>query len=65
MEVSRNYPRPGPVGGKLIRKVIGFLRTHGESLPIDSHILIACSGGLDSIALALLLNLLLTSPSPS
>jgi tRNA(Ile)-lysidine synthase len=46
------YPKPGPLGGKLIRGAIAFLREQGISLPIDSHIHIACSGGSDSVALA-------------
>jgi tRNA(Ile)-lysidine synthetase-like protein len=45
------YPKPGPVGGKLIREVIRALRECGTELPITSHILIADSGGLDSTAL--------------
>lgn len=46
------YPKPGEVGGRLIRDVIGFLRTQHIELPITSHILIAVSSGPDSIALA-------------
>ncbi len=47
------YPKPGAVGGKLIRETVGFLRSQaGLKLPIDSHILIATSGGSDSMALA-------------
>jgi tRNA(Ile)-lysidine synthase len=49
------YPKPGPVGGSLIREVIAFLREQGCILPINSHILIALSGGTDSLALAHLL----------
>lgn len=48
------YPKPGPTGGQLIRDAIGLLRDHGVRLPI-AHILIAVSGGLDSMALAHLL----------
>ncbi|MCM2321811.1 MAG: tRNA lysidine(34) synthetase TilS [Oligoflexia bacterium] len=55
----RSYPKPGPVGGRLIREVIGLLRAEKMPLPlnagVDSHILIALSGGADSLALALLL----------
>lgn len=55
----RHYPKPGRTGGRLIRKVIGFLRQKGLELPLpatkDSHILCAVSGGSDSIALAHLL----------
>jgi len=46
------YSKPGPHGGSLIRKMIAFMRGQGMSLPIDSHILIAISGGPDSTALA-------------
>jgi len=59
--LNSKHRKPGPVGGRLIRKVIGALRAQvqaavpGSDLPIDSHILIATSGGLDSVALAHLL----------
>jgi tRNA(Ile)-lysidine synthetase-like protein len=49
------YPKPGEVGGRLIRQVIKHLRDGQVSLPIASHILIATSGGSDSVALAHLL----------
>jgi tRNA(Ile)-lysidine synthetase-like protein len=49
------YPRPGKVGGRLIRDVIGFLKNQKIELPITSHILIGVSGGPDSMALAHLL----------
>ncbi len=49
------YPKPGQVGGKLIRNVIAFMREQGVELPITSHILIAVSGGSDSLSLAHLL----------
>lgn len=58
---SSYYPRPGQMGGKLIRELVTGLKTSlnqassKESLPLPSHILIALSGGSDSIALALLL----------
>jgi len=51
----RRYPKVGYFGGKIIRNVIALLRMRGIQLPITSHILIACSGGADSIALAHLL----------
>lgn len=46
------YPTPGATGGTLIRRVISLLKGAGLDLPITSYILIACSGGPDSIALA-------------
>ena len=46
------YRKPGPTGGKLIRSVIALLREHQIQLPLTSDILIATSGGADSIALA-------------
>jgi len=49
------YPTPGPLGGRLIRDVVGFIRSQNVQLPITSHILIAVSGGSDSVALAHLL----------
>jgi len=53
--LKHHYPKPGDTGGKLIRQVIGFLKGQGVALPLDtkdSHILIAVSGGSDSMALA-------------
>ena len=52
---THSYNKPGPVGGQLIRDVVKFLRSHGLKLPIQSPVLIAVSGGSDSVALALLL----------
>lgn len=49
------YPKPQAVGGQLIRQVIQSSREQGLELPLASHILIAVSGGLDSMALAHLL----------
>src|SRR4051812_45912614 len=49
------YPKPGPVGGRLIRTMIATLREAGVVLPITSDILCAVSGGADSLALAHLL----------
>lgn len=47
------YPKPGQTGGVLIRQVIGLLRK--SDVQLGSHILIAISGGVDSVALAHLL----------
>jgi tRNA(Ile)-lysidine synthetase-like protein len=49
------YPKPKEAGGILIRQAIRLLREFQVSLPISSDILIACSGGTDSLALAQLL----------
>ncbi len=49
------YSKPKDTGGKLIREVIGFCRSQGLKFPFNSHILIAASGGADSVALAHLL----------
>jgi tRNA(Ile)-lysidine synthase len=50
------YPVPGPVGGRLIRLALKSLREDaGLHLPLSADILIAVSGGSDSVALALLL----------
>jgi tRNA(Ile)-lysidine synthetase-like protein len=49
---AQPYPKPGPIGGRLIRDVIAFMRNQGVQLPLSSHILIATSGGSDSVALA-------------
>lgn len=46
---------PGPVGGTLARKLVESVRRAGFDLPLTSHILCACSGGADSVALAVLL----------
>jgi tRNA(Ile)-lysidine synthetase-like protein len=55
LQVDSPYPRPDQVGGRLIRKAIAQLKQSGEALPIDTDILIAVSGGADSVALAHLL----------
>jgi tRNA(Ile)-lysidine synthase len=51
------YRKPGPMGGTLIRRVVKFFRDEsllnkGETYP---GLLVACSGGSDSTALAVLL----------
>ena len=50
------YPKPKAVGGRLIRELVGLLKASGLSMPFDSHILIAVSGGVDSVALARVLH---------
>jgi tRNA(Ile)-lysidine synthase len=52
---NHHYPKPGPIGGRLIRRMVSFLRANRIELPLTSHILIATSGGSDSLALAVLL----------
>ncbi len=52
---TSQFKKPGSQGGALIRQAIKLLRGSGVQLPITSHILIATSGGSDSIALAHLL----------
>lgn len=49
------YPKPGPVGGKLIRKVISALDALGVKRPLAAPVRLAVSGGPDSLALALLI----------
>lgn len=46
------YPKPKDTGGKLVRLAIATLRQAGATLPLNSDILIAVSGGCDSVALA-------------
>ena len=50
----RPYPRPGEVGGRLLRKIVSFLRKQSLDLPLATPTVLACSGGLDSTALLLL-----------
>ncbi len=56
-----HYPKPGPVGGKLVRQVLADLRalpSVGEVLPLGQGgqpVFLAFSGGLDSTALFVLL----------
>jgi tRNA(Ile)-lysidine synthetase-like protein len=53
--MSTPYRQPKEVGGRLIRTVVSSLRKAEIQLPITSYILIAISGGSDSVALAHLL----------
>ena len=55
MPELKRYPKPGPMGGRLIREVIAFLRETQVPSLLGSHILIGVSGGSDSMALAHLL----------
>ncbi len=49
----KSYPKPGPVGGGLLRKLVRQLKDSGVELPIEAReVVIAVSGGLDSMALA-------------
>jgi tRNA(Ile)-lysidine synthetase-like protein len=50
--MPQTYPKPRDTGGRLIRRLIVDFRKAGFELPITSHILIAVSGGSDSMALA-------------
>jgi len=49
------YPRPGETGGTLIRKVLSLFKSQGVKTPLQGSILIAVSGGVDSMVLAHLL----------
>lgn len=50
------HKRPGQVGGTLIRKVIQLLKNSGISYPFSKPVVLAFSGGTDSLALAALLS---------
>ena len=54
--MNSRYPKPKEVGGHLIRRLVAFLREMEVQLPLTSHILIAISGGIDSVALAHLIS---------
>ncbi len=57
-KVTKNnskYPRPKNTGGTLIRQLIGFIRSYDIKLPLHADVFVACSGGMDSIALTHLL----------
>jgi tRNA(Ile)-lysidine synthase len=49
------YPKPSAIGGTLIRKVLAPFKAHSFALPIREPVLIATSGGVDSMVLAHLL----------
>lgn len=49
---TKRYRRPLHHGGTIIRKVIRLLREYGVKLPLQGQVVIACSGGPDSVALA-------------
>jgi len=51
------YPKPKDTGGRLVRLAIATLREASAKLPLNSDILIAVSGGSDSIALGHLIAL--------
>ncbi len=59
---KKSYPKPGNAGGTLLRQIHALLFKSPKSpfypsSPIkDAHILIACSGGIDSVALAVALS---------
>ena len=50
------YPKPSDIGGTIIRKVMALLKENEIPLPIERPILIATSGGVDSMALAHLIS---------
>lgn len=54
MQDTQRKPIPGEIGGTLIRRWIGFVRTKNPAI-IGSQILCACSGGSDSTGLTQLL----------
>lgn len=55
MEVQKAYPKPKNQGGVLLRHLVKVFRTEFKELPLTSHIHIACSGGSDSVGLAVIL----------
>lgn len=52
---AQPYSKPKPIGGRLIRDVVAFLKAQDLSLPIAGPVWLAVSGGPDSMALAHLL----------
>jgi tRNA(Ile)-lysidine synthase len=55
MTPQSRYPKPGPVGGALCRSVVAAFRQPELILGDQDHLLIAISGGSDSLALGHLL----------
>ena len=51
----QSYPKPSAIGGTLIRKVIAQCKKLETTLPLGEPVLIAVSGGVDSMVLAHLL----------
>jgi tRNA(Ile)-lysidine synthase len=49
------YPKPKEMGGRLLRRIVAFLKNNDLPLPLDSHILCGVSGGSDSLALGVAL----------
>ena len=49
------YPKPKNQGGVLLRRLVKEFRQEFQEVPLSSHIHIACSGGSDSVGLAVLL----------
>ncbi len=55
MEKKFGYPKPGPLGGRIIREIVVFAQKEGLKLPIEGPVFVGLSGGADSIALLVLL----------
>ena len=48
----KSYPKPSDMGGTLIRRVVAQFKKREFSLPLNAPVLIAVSGGVDSMVLA-------------
>jgi tRNA(Ile)-lysidine synthetase-like protein len=46
------YPKPSDIGGTLIRRVVAAFKERDVALPFDRPLVIAVSGGVDSMVLA-------------